>query len=158
MSEQSKKEMQYAVIGLGRFGFSLMKTLAEYDANILAVDADVAHLHEAEEFATHVVQATVSEEGALEHLNLGEYDAVVVATGENFEATVLATMTAKEQGAKYVLVKAQSMFQKRILEKIGADTVVLPEVEMGASIARKLATGEDVAAQQQETPTKKLPG
>ena len=137
-----KPYTQFAVIGLGRFGLSVVKTLAQYDASILAVDANEHHLNEAADFATHVVQVNISEEGALDSLSLGSFDVVVIATGEDFEASVLATIAAKEQGAKQVVVKAMGERQKRILEKIGADAVILPEIEMGARLARSLAGPE----------------
>ena len=137
-----KPYTQFAVIGLGRFGLSVVKTLAKYDVSILAVDANEHHLNESADFATSVVQANISEEGALDSLSLGNFDVVVIATGEDFEASVLATISAKEQGAKQVVVKALGERQKRILEKIGADTVVLPEIEMGARLARSLAGPE----------------
>lgn len=131
---------QFAVLGLGRFGLSIVKTLSEYDVNILACDKDAARLHEATGYATHLAQADVADETALHKLGLGNFDAVVVAMGEDFESSVIATMIAKESGAGFVLVKARGLRQKKILESIGADQVVLPELEMGAKVARKLAS------------------
>ncbi len=132
------KNSQFAVIGLGRFGLSIVKTLSEYNVNILACDKDPGQLHNAVEYATHVVQADISDESAVERLGLGNFDVVIIALGIEFEASVLATMMAKEHGAKHVVVKARGERQKTILTSIGADQVVLPEVEMGSRIARAL--------------------
>ena len=133
-----KENTSFAVLGLGRFGMSIVKTLAEYDVNILACDIDETTLHSAMEYATHVVQADMADESALESLGLGNFDVVIMAMGEDFEASLIATMMAKEHGAKHVVVKAGSSRQKKILESIGADEVILPEYEMGAKIARRL--------------------
>ena len=133
-----KTNNSFAILGLGRFGMSIVKTLSEYDVDILACDIDETALHSAMEYATHVVQADMADESVLEGLGLGNFDVVIMAMGEDFEASLIATMMAKEQGAKHVVVKAGSKRQKKILESIGADEVILPEHEMGAKIARRL--------------------
>lgn len=137
MSEK-KCELQFAVLGLGRFGMSIVKTLAEYDANILACDKDAAHLHEATEYAATVVQADAADEDAMKKLGLGNFDVVVLAMGEDFEGTIMAAMLAKEMGAGKVVAKAFGHRQQKILESIGVDKVVVPEVEMGARVAKSL--------------------
>lgn len=140
---KKKKISQFAILGLGRFGLSIVQTLAEHDVNILACDRDPAKVHEAMEYATQAIQLDVLDEGAVENLGLGNYDVVILAMGEDFEASLIATMIAKEQGAEFVLVKAQGLRQKKILKSVGADQVVLPEHQMGAKIARQLV-GSDI--------------
>ena len=137
MSEK-KKNRNFAVLGLGRFGTSVVKTLAESNVDILACDCESSKLHEVAEYATHVVQADVTDENALINLGLGNFDVVILGMGEDFEASQIAAMTAKEQGASWVIVKARNKRQKKILESIGVDEVILPEHEMGIKIARKL--------------------
>jgi trk system potassium uptake protein TrkA len=132
------KNKNFAVLGLGRFGMSIVETLAEYDVNILACDIDEARIHQAADLATHALKADLADESILESLGLGNFDVVIVTMGDKFEASVLAAMFAKEEGAKWVIAKARSLRQKRILENIGADEVVLPEHQMGAKIAAKL--------------------
>lgn len=142
MRKQRKKtppNTQFAVLGLGRFGTSIVETLASLNEHVLAVDNDEASLHDVANCATAVVKADVTDETAMAKLGLGNFDVVIIAIGEDFESSVMATMMAKEQGAKYVLVKARGRRQRAILERIGADRVVLPEFEMGARIARTLA-------------------
>lgn len=133
-----KCELQFAVLGLGRFGMSIVKTLAEYDANILACDKDATRLHEATEYAATVVQADAADEDAMKKLGLGNFDVVVLAMGEDFEGTIIAAMLAKEMGAGKVVAKAYGHRQLKILESIGVDKVVVPEVEMGVKVARNL--------------------
>lgn len=136
----SKKQnaKQFAVLGLGRFGMSIVKTLSDYDVEILACDKDAARLHEATDYVTQAIQVDVSDEEALRRLGIGNFDVVVLTMGEDFEGSVLAAMTAKELGAGYIVAKAIGVRQKKILESVGVDQVVLPEMEMGAKIAHSL--------------------
>lgn len=96
MNELTNKN--FAVLGLGRFGVSVVKTLSEYDVDVLACDKDPARLHEATPYATHVIQVDLNDEIALQQLGLGNFDVVILAMGEDFEASILTTMMAKEQG------------------------------------------------------------
>ena len=137
MKKQSKYN-HFAVLGLGRFGMSIVQTLSEYNVNVLACDRDEYKLQIAANYATHVVQADMTDENALIKLGLGNFDVVILAMGEDFEASQIATMIAKESGVKHIIVKAISKRQKKILESIGADEVILPELEMGARLARRL--------------------
>lgn len=135
-----KNNKNFAVLGLGHFGMSIIQTLSELDVNILACDRDEAKLQLATEYATHVVRADIADEHALARLGLGNFDVIVLAVGNDFEASQIATMIAKENGAKHVIVKARNLRQKKILESIGADEVILPEHEIGAKLARRLAS------------------
>ena len=136
--KKKKQYNQFAVLGLGRFGMSILQTLAEHDVTVLACDRDEFKLQTAANYATHVVQADMTDENALIKLGLGNFDVVILAMGEDFEASQIATMIAKESGVKHIIVKAVSKRQKKILESIGADEVILPELEMGARLARRL--------------------
>ncbi len=128
----------FAVLGLGRFGMSIVQTLSESDANILACDIDEVKLQHVTKYATHVIQVDVTDENALEKLGLGNFEVVILAIGEDFEASQIAAMIAKEHGVKHIIVKARNNRQKKILESIGVNEVILPEHEMGAKLARKL--------------------
>ncbi len=130
----------FAVLGLGRFGMSIVQTLSEFNVDILVCDKDESKLQLATKYATHLVQADVSDENTVAKLGLGNFDVVILAMSKDFEASQIATMIAKENGATYIIVKAQSLRQKKILESIGADEVILPEREMGAKLAKKLAS------------------
>lgn len=135
---EGKKNKQYAIIGLGRFGISILKTLAQHDVTILAVDKDADVLDDATQYATHVVQADVGDEDAVRQLELGGFDVVVLAMTGDFEATIITTMIARENGCPYVLAKARTHRQKAILETMGAVRVVLPEEEMGRRVGMGL--------------------
>lgn len=135
---RKNQNKNFAVFGLGRFGMSIIQTLSEYDVNILACDNNEAKVNHATEYATHVIQADASDETALINLGLNSFDVIVLAMGEEFEASLIATMIAKENGVEYVIVKARNKRQKKILESIGADKVVLPEYEVGVKLARTI--------------------
>ncbi len=129
---------QFAVLGLGRFGQSIVKTLSEKGCSVLACDHDHDIVQDMSQYATHVVQLDVTDENAMNSIGLGNFDVVIVAIGSNKESSIMATLIAKECGAKYVIAKATDLRQKTILEKIGADRVILPEREMGVRIAMNL--------------------
>ncbi len=134
------KNRQVAVLGLGRFGQSIVRTLSQRGCSVLACDVDHDKVQDVSEYATHVVQADLTDESAVSALGLSNFDVVVVAIGTNKDAGIMTTLLAKEAGAKYVIAKASNMKHKTILEKIGADRVVLPEMEMGVRIALNLLT------------------
>lgn len=133
------KYKNYAVLGLGRFGLSVVKTLSEKNVNILACDKVENRTQEAAAFATHTIQADISDEKVLKSLGLANYDVVIIAMGTEFEAALIAAMVAVEEGAKYIVAKAGGERQKKILESIGVHDVVFPEYEMGVKLANRLS-------------------
>ncbi len=131
---------QFAVIGLGRFGRSLAVTLSQLGAEVLAVDVDEERTNAVAPFVTESVQADATNERVLRELGLRNFDVVVVAVSA-FEASLLATIALKEAGVRKVVVKAASEVHGKILERIGADTVVFPERDMGERVAFSLVSG-----------------
>lgn len=131
----------FAVLGLGRFGASVAVHLAETGAEVLVVDKDEACVHDLADLVTYAVQGDISDPDTLKSLGIGNLDAAVIAIAGNIEASVMATILAKESGVPYVIAKAQNEMHGKILEKVGADNVIFPEKEMGARIARNLTVG-----------------
>ena len=134
------RNRQFAVLGLGRFGQSLVKTLIENDCDVLCCDKDIDIVIEMAKYGCHALQADVTDVHVLDQFGINNFDVVIVAIGEDMEGSILATMMAKELGAKFVIAKAKNDIQKSILEKVGADRVVLPERDMGVRIANTLIT------------------
>ncbi|KRO16476.1 potassium channel family protein [Lacticaseibacillus saniviri] len=135
------KEMQahsFVIFGLGRFGTSLVKNLATYDVELLVVDKDMNKVNEIIDTVDHAVTGDASDEDVLDRIGIGDFDVAVFAMGEDFEAAIMATMMAKEKGTARIVVKALDKRQAKILYRIGADQVILPEVEMGAKVAKSL--------------------
>lgn len=129
----------YIVLGLGRFGQSIARTLYELGYEVLGVDSDEQIVNEFSGYTTQTVQADITSESFLRSMDIGSFDAAIVAVGSNIQISILVTILLKELGAKFILVKAQDDFQERILYKIGADKVILPEKDMGIKTARNLA-------------------
>lgn len=134
-------DQEFAVIGLGRFGASVAKTLAALGHSVLGVDADEDKVQELAGELTHVVQADCTDEQTLRSLGLRNFDTVVVAIGQDLEASILITLMLKEMGVKRVVAKAASEVHGKVLERVGADKVVFPEKDMGAKVARALSQG-----------------
>lgn len=132
------KGKSFAVIGLGQFGMTLARELANADYDVLAIDDKDENIQEIAETVTYAVRADVREPGILKSLGVQNVDVAVIAIAENMEACVLATMQAKDLGVPLVLAKAMNSLQGRILEKIGADQVIYPERSMGMRVARNL--------------------
>ncbi len=136
------KDTQFAVLGLGKFGRSVAKTLYDNDLNVLCCDIDEHIVQEVAPFATYTYQADVSEKSALEKLGINNFDVVIIAFGADFEAGAITATILKEMGVRYILAKANGPRQKQILESIGVDRVVLPEEEMGERIAYSFITND----------------
>ncbi len=131
--------MDFAVIGLGRFGSSVATTLVELGHQVLGVDRDGDKVQDLAQTVTHVVQADATDEDVLRSLGLRNFPTVVVAIGQDLEASVLVTMLLKEMGVARVVAKAASVTHGKLLARIGADRVVFPERDMGVKVARSLA-------------------
>ena len=124
---------QFAVLGLGSFGWSVALTLEKMGADVLVVDESFEKIQEISEQVSYAVKADVSDPEALEALGGRNLDGAVIAVSENFEASIMATMLCKEMGIPMVLT---------ILKKVGADKVVYPEIEMGSRVAKNLVAKE----------------
>ncbi|MFC6274264.1 potassium channel family protein [Levilactobacillus tangyuanensis] len=128
----------FAVLGLGRFGQSVVQTLAKMKQDVLAVDVREEPVNEMMEIATQTLIADTRDENVLKGLNIDTFDYVIVGIGNNMEASILTTMLTKELGAKKVIAKAETSDHGRVLERVGADQVIFPERDMGQGIVRKL--------------------
>lgn len=128
-----------AVIGLGKFGYSLALAYSEEGGSVLAVDEDKDKVQEIAEHVTYAVAADVTEIEVLKNLGLENVDVVVVAITNNLEAAVMATILAKELGVERVIAKANNDIQAKVLSKVGADRIIFPEKDMGIKMARSIA-------------------
>ena len=127
-----------AVIGLGRFGTTVAKAVADLGHEVLAVDVDPDRVQKISPYVTHAVIADSTDEAALQSLSLNQFDAVVVAIGANKQANLMTAMLVEEQGVRRVIAKAQDELQGRLLEKIDVDTVIYPESDMAMRLAQML--------------------
>lgn len=128
----------YAVFGLGRYGIAVAKTLVASGAEVLAVDASEAIVNEAIADLPFCKCADITSREVLDQLGISNIDVVIVAMANHLEASVMAVMLCKEAGVKTVIAKCASEMGGKILEKVGADKVVLPENESGTRLAKNL--------------------
>lgn len=130
----------FAIIGLGRFGGSVCRELIKSDQEVLAIDHDEDRVNEYMNIATHAVVANAQDEAALRSLGLRNFDHVIVAIGEDIQASILVTLMAREMGVPKITAKAQNEYHARVLDKVGADVVVHPERDMGIRLGHKLTS------------------
>ena len=131
-----KKE--FVVIGLGRFGGSIVRELVKQGANVMAIDTDSERVDEFARIATQAVVADTTEEETIKSLGLWNFEHVIVAIGEDIQSSILTTLILKELGVAQITAKAQNDYHEKVLRKIGADFVVHPERDMGIRIANNM--------------------
>lgn len=130
---------QFAVIGLGRFGAAASLELMKMGHSVLGVDADPKIVDKYADRLTRAVIADVADSAAVEELGLDNYDVVLVAIGEDVQASLLCVVHLKTLGIQTIWVKASSHAQHLILNKLGVARVIHPEEEMGLRIAQALS-------------------
>ena len=128
-------KQNYAVIGLGLFGSSIVNTLLEHDQEVLVVDKNENRVNEFRDTATEAIVADTQNELALKQLGIGNFDNVFVAIGTDLEASIMTTMICEELGVKHLVCKAENARHAKVLERLGADEVIQPERDMGQRIA-----------------------
>lgn len=133
-----KKE--FAVIGLGRFGGSMCRSLTEQGMEVMAIDMDEERVNEFASIVTQAVVADTTDEQVLKSLGIRNFDHVIVAIGDNIQSSILTTLILKELGVNHITVKAQNDYHEKVLRKIGADHVVHPERDMGRRIAHYIVS------------------
>jgi len=128
------------VIGLGKFGMSVAEELCSEGIEVLGVDTNDEIVKRAAGILTHAIVADAEEEDVLKSIGVQDFDCVILAIANHIQESILITILLKELGAKNIIVKAQSALHSRVLKKLGADTVVMPEHDMGKRLAQKLVS------------------
>lgn len=128
----------YAVFGLGRYGRAVAQELVQSGAEVLAVDSNMHAVNAVAKDIPICKCADVTDIEVLKQLGVKNMDVVIIAMASSLEASVMATMLCKEVGVKTVIVKCGNETHQKILSKIGADKVVLPENESGVRLAKNL--------------------
>ena len=130
----------YVVVGLGRFGSEVARQLYALGCEVLAMDLKSELVQEIANHVTHAVVSDGQDKEVLKALGVREIDCAIIAIGDNLAASVLATMNMKELGIPHIVCKAHDDTHRRVLEKLGADRVVIPEQENAARLARSLSS------------------
>ena len=131
---------QFVILGLGRFGASIATTVYNLGHDVLAIDTDEDRIQEIADNVTHAVQMDATDENSLRTLGVRNFDVAVVTIGNNIQASIMATLLVKEMGVKYIIAKGNSEMHAKVLYKIGADRVILPEHDMGVRVAHNLVS------------------
>jgi trk system potassium uptake protein TrkA len=135
------EDRHFVVIGLGRFGQAVVRTLIDLGFEVMGVDCDqkiVEHLV-AEQLPMPIVTIDSTDPLALKQLSIQDFDTAIIAIGDDFlEQSIITTLNVKDMGVRHVVAKASSDIHGTLLRKVGADQVVYPEKEMGIELARSL--------------------
>ena len=126
------------VIGLGIFGFNIVKDLYEKGHEVVAIDKNKDVIQKIKDFSTKAILADGTDKDVMESIGIHEDDVVIVSFGEDLSASTLITLHLKEMKVKTIIVKAPNEDHKRVLEKVGATEVIIPEKEMADKVARSL--------------------
>ncbi|GAA5123869.1 TrkA family potassium uptake protein [Haloechinothrix salitolerans] len=135
MARNGSSGNRAVIIGLGRFGGSLALELARQRTDVLAIDSSPKLVDKYAEDLTHAVVADSTDEDALKQLGVHQFRRAVVAIGADLEASILTTSVLADFGIPNIWAKALSRQHARILERVGAHHVVLPEHDMGERVA-----------------------
>ena len=135
------KAKQFVVFGLGRFGTSIATSLSEAGYEVMVVDTSEERIQDISTLVTHAVQADATDADTLRALGIRNFDVAVVAIGKDMQSSIMITLLLKEMGIPYVVAKASTEIHQRVLEKLGADRIILPEYEMGKRMAANLVSG-----------------
>ena len=131
---------QFAVIGLGRFGMSVARTLSELGQEVFAIDVDEDKVQRIAPVVTHAVVADVADIEAMRSIGIRNVDVAVITVGSEVKASMVGTMVLRELGVRTIVAKANDDLHGKVLEKLGADRVVYPERDGGSRLARVLTS------------------
>lgn len=134
----AKETRSFAVIGLGAFGSAVAAELARFGNQVIGVDLDERRVSQMASTLSSAVILDTTDEMALKEAGIDQYDVALIAIGRDIQASILTTMNLKMLGIRTIWVKASNKTHHRILSKLGADRVILPEQEMGKHIAQML--------------------
>mgnify|MGYP003296659560 CR=1 FL=1 len=130
----------YLVIGLGLFGQAVARQLCELGAEVLVMDRNNDLVQQAANDVTHAIVGDAQDKEVLRALGAADFDCAILAIGDDLAASVLITMNLKELEVPYVVCKAHDETHSRILKKLGADRVLIPEKEVADKLARSLTS------------------
>lgn len=134
------KKKTYAVLGLGRYGTAVAKELVKNGADVIAVDKNEQIVQDSSVYLPICKCADITDPEVISELGISNADVVIVAMASSLEGSILAITLCKEAGVKTVIAKCANETHRKILKRVGADTVVFPENESGTRLAKNLLT------------------
>lgn len=139
-----KKMKSFCIIGLGRFGQTLALTLSNKGHQVMVIDQNEEAVSLLSDAVTNAVIGNCTSETVLRDSGVPDYDCAVICISKNLDDSILTTIQLKDLGVKEVVVRAANDMHRRILEKVGADRIVMPERDMGEKLANMLSKSTDV--------------
>ena len=130
----------YCVIGLGRFGSEVARKLCEQGCEVLALDVRSDLVQQVANDVTHAVVGDAKDKEVLRALGVSKFDCAIIAIGDDLAASVLIIMNLKELNVPFIVCKAHDATHSQVMEKLGADRVVIPEYEFAGRLARSLVS------------------
>ncbi len=130
----------YIVVGMGRFGSEVARQLHLQRCEVIAMDINADLIQQISPYVTHAVSGDAQDKEVLRALGVKDMDCAIIAIGDDLAASVLVTMNMKELGVPHVICKAHDATYRKVLEKLGADRVIIPEQEQAQRLAKSLST------------------
>jgi trk system potassium uptake protein TrkA len=129
----------YIVVGMGRFGSEVARQLHQMRCEVIAMDVSDDLIQQISPYVTHAVVGDAQDKEVLRALGVKDMDCAIIAIGDDLAASVLVTMNMKELGVPHVICKAHDATYRKVLEKLGADRVIIPEQEQAQRLAKSLS-------------------
>lgn len=133
-----KEREQILIIGLGKFGMSIAKTLSEYDCDVMAIDESAELVDKVSEYVTHSARVDAGDVEALKELGVSNFDTAIIGVGGDLESSIMIALTLKELNIPYIIAKSRDDVHTKLLTMIGVDKVVQPERDIGDRVAKTL--------------------
>lgn len=130
---------QFVVLGLGNFGYNVAISLIENKQQVVVIDDDKSKINEIKDKVTMAVCMDVTDKSSLVKFIDNNFDCAIVSLGDRMEASTMVTMHLKEIGVRRVIAKAYSEDHTKVLKKIGADEIILPEKDTAVRLAKSLS-------------------
>ncbi len=136
--------LSFVVLGLGKFGQSVAKTLYEMGHEVLTIEKSEEIVEDIADSVTQVIRGDITDEDLLKALGVRNFDAAIVSTSEDIHSNIIATIILKELGIKHIIAKAHNDMHAKVLYKLGVDKVIFPERDLGVRVARSLVALDNV--------------
>jgi len=128
----------YAVIGLGQFGISIVNELIALGKDVLAIDNDPDQVKRISDVLPTAFVCDSTDEVALNQVEIRDAGYVVIAYGDNLEATILTTVLLKDMGVKHLIVRVDNPQYINIIKKLGAEEIISPQQAAGIALANRI--------------------
>ena len=131
-------KLEIGVIGLGKFGLQVSRTLVELGHSVVGIDSTEGRIRQAQDILSQVYQGNAADPAVLQQLRFQDLDCVIVSVGNSMETSLLVTLNLQEIGVRKIWVKAVSTEHKKVLTRLGVDHVILPEHDVATHLAHRL--------------------